>query len=158
MKLIGRQTALWSAAALTLGLVAGCAGAPAGQTESGLACDWDAAAIVVDEHPLAPAGQEGELAEALVGGWQEVGYDSAAGYENFANYDSDYRFFFTSELEFLYCQDTPRTEQGERHGEVRLEGDDIVFPEARFTALTWDENAMVWLNELDGATIYLQRR
>lgn len=181
MKVSDRQVKLWSALALAGVLLAGCAsqpseppvdeqssgaptsdestddGADAPAPENGLTCDWENPALVVEADPLTPTGQEGELADSLVGAWQEVGYDSGEGYKTFLGL-GDYRFFFSSELDMLYCQNTPKTDHGERSGVVAIEGDVIVFPEATFTALTWGENAMTWINDLDGGTIYLQRR
>lgn len=134
------------------------------ETETGGACAWDVPQIVSDT-AVEPGGQEGDLADILPGAWQEIGYDSGDGYQSFssdnAEENRDYRFFFDGDSEtFLFCQDTPETDKGERRGDYVLsDGDLELLPDdGTYTPLTWNDDALTWENHFTGATIYLQRR
>lgn len=172
MSFARRTWSAFGALTLTGGLLIGCTGtAPeasdadadsSGAGDSSLTCNWDSPAVVVDA-AVDPDAKDGELAELLVGAWQRTGYDIGEGYQMYSSdgesADRDYRFFFTADGEYLFCQNTPETDHGERRGDFTLEEATLdLSDDGSYTALSWNEENMTWKNHLSGATVYLQRR
>lgn len=115
-------------------------------------CDWDSPPVAgpVD----VPSGQEGELADAVIGAWQLVAIDGEP-------VEEDIRYVFPSDSEVLYCQDVPgATPQAVNAGEYTLDGDVIVMNggAATYTALKWGADVMTWNNDRLGNTYLLARR
>lgn len=125
---------------------------------SQLTCHWDVPAVKRMDQP-AEVGQEGDPANILGGAWQQVGYDDD-GYTSFMKKEyRDYRFFFDGN-EFLFCQDTPETDKGERRGTVELNGTELELKpdDGTYTLLSWSADSMTWLNHFDDSAVYLVRR
>lgn len=119
-------------------------------------CDWDSPRISGTVEP--PAGQDGELAEVLVGAWQHTHIDDGDGFEESVN---DYRFVFPSSNRLLYCQHVPgATDHADNAGDIVLNGTTIELPGGKYsyTVTAWDEDTMVWDNPVGGGSVYLLQR
>lgn len=128
--------------------------APATQEKT---CDWDSGRVKAKA--TAPKGKDGDLATAIIGAWQHTHIDSGSGYEPVK--EADIRYVFPSAKEMLYCQDVPGvTDQAQQEAKIKLSGSTIQppAPHKGFKVVAWDENTMVWNNNLDNSKYLLVRR
>ncbi|MGO3758055.1 MAG: hypothetical protein ACTJGQ_04275 [Agrococcus casei] len=119
-------------------------------------CDWDTPKLMSDAD--APAGQEGELPDVLVGEWQHTHTDEGAGFEEVTN---DHRYVFPSPDRMLYCQHVPgATDFAENAADVTLNGQVIELPGGQYsyTVTAWDADTMLWDNPVGGGYVYLLQR
>lgn len=119
-------------------------------------CDWDAPRLSAAAEP--PDGQEGELAEVLVGAWQHTHTDEGSGFEAVTN---DHRYVFPSPDRMLYCQHVPgATDHAENAADVALNGTTIELPGGQYsyTITAWDAETVVWDNPVGGGYVYLLQR
>lgn len=121
-------------------------------------CDWEAAPLATSL-PSIPSGQPGEISDAIVGSWQHTHIDYGSGYE--AVEAEDLRFVFPTSDRMLYCQHVPGiTDHASNAGDITWDGTTIVLPSgsAGYTVTAWNEDVMVWANEIVESTYLLQRR
>lgn len=119
-------------------------------------CDWDSPRISGPAET--PAGQDGVLAEVIVGSWQHTHTDGGNGFEETTN---DHRFVFPSTDRMLYCQHVPgATDHAENAGDVTLNGTTIELPGGKYsyTVTAWDDDTMVWNNPVGNGYVYLLQR
>lgn len=119
-------------------------------------CDWDSPKLTGAAD--APASQEGELTDVLVGAWQHTHTDEGAGFEPVTN---DHRYVFPAPERMLYCQHVPgATDHAENAANVVLNGTTIELPGGKYgyTVTAWDQDTMVWDNPVGGGYIYLLQR
>lgn len=119
-------------------------------------CDWDSPRVSAPAE--VPAGQDGELANVLVGAWQHTHTDDGSGFEEVIN---DHRYVFPSPDRMLYCQHVPgATEYAENAANVVLNGTAIELPGGTFayTVTAWDQDTLVWDNPVGGGYVYLLER
>lgn len=119
-------------------------------------CDWDSPKLTGAAD--VPKGQDGDLAEVLVGSWQHTHTDEGSGFEEVVN---DHRYVFPSPNRMLYCQHVPGvTEHAENAGDVVLNGTAIELPggQYEYTITAWDQDTIVWDNPIGGGYVYLLQR
>lgn len=119
-------------------------------------CDWDSPKIAGTAE--APAGQDGELADVIVGAWQHTHTDEGSGFEATTN---DHRYVFPSPDRMLYCQHVPgATEHEENAADIVLNGTVIELPGGKYgyTVTAWDEDTLMWDNPVGGGYVYLLQR
>lgn len=128
--------------------------APRTQAES---CDWDAPKLSATASGV-PQATDGELQTTIVGAWQHTHFDTGGGYEAV---EADIRYVFPSSDRILYCQHVPGvTEHAENAADFVWDETRIVLPGAApgYVVVSWDADAMVWLNRADNSHYLLQRR
>lgn len=134
-------------------------GSPAEPTETQTKaemCDWDSPRV--SAAPETPAGQEGELAEVIVGSWQHTHIDEGNGFKEVTN---DHRYVFPSPERMIYCQHVPgATDHAESSGDITLNGTTVELPGGKYsyTVTAWDEDTMTWDNPVGGGSVYLVQR
>lgn len=119
-------------------------------------CDWDSPRV--SGPAKAPAGQDGELAEVIVGAWQHTHIDDGNGFEETTN---DHRYVFASPDRMLYCQHVPgTTDHAKNTGDITLNGTTIELPGGKYsyTVTAWDEDTLRWDNPVGGGSVYLLQR
>ena len=119
-------------------------------------CDWDSPRVSGSGE--VPTGQDGDLAEIIVGSWQHTHIDDGGG---FAEATNDHRYVFPAPNRLLYCQDVPGiTDRAENAGDITLNGTTIELPGGvySYSVTAWNEDAMVWVTSADGSAYLLQRR
>jgi hypothetical protein len=104
-----------------------------------------------------PSGQNGVLAELIVGAWQHTHTDDGSGFVEVTN---DHRFVFPSADRMLYCQNVPgETDFAENAADIVLDGTLLDLPSAYdYTVLAWDADTMLWDNPVGGGYVYLLQR
>ncbi|PRZ41961.1 hypothetical protein CLV47_10789 [Antricoccus suffuscus] len=119
-------------------------------------CDW--ASPKVSGVAEVPVGQDGELAEVIVGSWQHTHTDEGNGFVATTN---DHRYVFPSPDRMLYCQHVPgATDHDENAADIVLNGTTIELPGGKYsyTVTAWDEDTLVWDNPVGGGYVYLLQR
>lgn len=127
---------------------------PAVQEET---CDWDSPALVTDPVHI-DSQQEGDLKSVIIGAWQHTHIDDGQGFEAVNN---DLRFIFPSAERMLYCQDVPGiTDRAQNAIDISWQDTTIYFPGsgASYTVEFWNDDTMVWNNEVITSTYLLKRR
>lgn len=126
-----------------------------------LDCNWQSDRLASDAPPELPMGQAGDLADALVGQWQHTYIISPDDMIDALGDGSDIRFMITRER-LNFCQHiTGAVEVGPSGNEsaYELEGDTIDLGATTYTAVTWNDEVMVWNNDrVEGEQYVLQRR
>ncbi len=124
-------------------------------------CDWASGPLAAGPADDAPAGPgDADLGAALVGAWQHTHIDSGAGFEPL-DAATDIRFVFPSASRLLYCQDIAGIlPEAENAADIELAGSDIVLPgdSPGYTVMGWNQDTMVWKNNLDGSVYLVKRR
>ena len=119
-------------------------------------CGWEEP--LVSGSGVAPEGQDGALADVLVGAWQHTHIDDGSGYYAV---EKDIRYVFPSTDRILYCQHVPGvTDYAENAGDIELNGTEIVLPggSITYTVVAWDHDKIVWHNPVAGGSLYLLER
>lgn len=118
-------------------------------------CDWDAPRISGSAE--VPSGQDGVLAEVLVGAWQHTHTDDGSGFVEVTN---DHRFVFPSADRMLYCQNVPgETDFAENVADIVLNDTLLDLPSKYdYTVIAWDADTMLWDNPVGGGYVYLLQR
>lgn len=131
---------------------------PVTQEES---CGWDSAPLPAgsaDDAPTNPG--DADIGSVLIGAWQHTHIDAGPGFEGLEP-DTDIRFIFPSTSRILYCQDIADiTDEAENPADFELVGTDIKLPgdSPGYTVIAWDDDSMVWKNNLDESLYLLKRR
>ena len=128
---------------------------PTGAAEQAASCEWDIEQITAA--PTPPEGSVGDLTTVLIGSWQHTHYDSGDGFEAV---DHDIRYVFPAADQIIYCQHVPgATDHAEQSATITLDGTDLVLPAGPgFRVLAWNDDSMLWLNNVDDSTYLLVRR
>lgn len=130
-----------------------------GPREQAEDCGWSDPALDSAALPDIPTGQDGELADVIVGAWQHTHFDTGGGYETFDG--KDIRYIFPSTERILYCQHVPNiTDHAENSAPITWDGTRIVLPGSApgYIVSEWNDTTMVWINRLDDSRYLLQRR
>lgn len=122
-------------------------------------CEWQSSAVSPASALSAPAGNGGELSSIIVGSWQHTHFDTGAGFE--AIEGEDIRFVFSSAETMRYCQHVPGvTDYAENATAISWDGTGIVLPNGTvlYEVVAWDDDTMVWKNNMVDSTFLLVRR
>lgn len=119
-------------------------------------CDWGSAPI--KGSGKAVKGQDGDLAEVLVGAWQHTHIDTGSGFKPLKA-GEDIRYIFPSSSQLMYCQDIKGVlEKQDTTADLKIQGPKLVFPgNPGYKVIAWDDSTMVWVN-LRGNEKYLLAR
>lgn len=122
-------------------------------------CEWQNAAVSPASAPSVPVGNGAELSSIIVGSWQHTHFDTGAGFE--AIEGEDIRFVFSSAETMRYCQHVPGvTDHAENATAISWDGTGIVLPNGSvlYEVLAWNDDTMVWKNNMVDSTFLLVRR
>ncbi len=127
---------------------------------SGSVCNWDETRLIVADF-TPPTGQQGDLAEILVGEWQYTHYDLGlgGGWESWED-DNDRRYVYADATELVYCViaksgDSP-SELGATYTVV---GDQITLDNGNgSTAVAWTKDVLLLSNHYDDSLELFHRR
>lgn len=119
-------------------------------------CGWEMPRIAGSGS--APSDPPSELATRIIGAWQHT-YFSEGGAQTATL--PDIRYIFPSEGGLIYCQDIPgSTSSSEARTDFVIEGTFIKLPDDHpgFEVIAISDDAMLWINHIDGSEYLLERR
>ena len=121
-------------------------------------CEWDKPQITADPKADAPQGTSGDLKKIVVGSWQQTHFDFGDGFKPVK--DKDLRYVFPSSSRLLFCKDAVgTTNRVDNAADIVWDGNLIAPPAGKgFEIVSWNNEAMIWVNKFDNARYLLKRR